>query len=119
MIAVRTVLDHLRKKGVDAMVWQKKCVPLEDLPELKANGAEPVVEMEKAEKERLLRDGMQRLPPRQRLFMKLHFEQGLPVGKVAEAMTLSVGNAYTLKHRAIEKLKLHIASAAKNFNQSK
>lgn len=114
MIAVRTVLDHLRKKGVDAMVWQKKCLPLEDLPELKADEVEPGVEMEKAEKERLLREGMRSLPPRYRLFMKLHLEQGLPVAEVAEAMRLSVGNAYTLKHRAIEKLKSYVASVGNN-----
>jgi RNA polymerase sigma factor (sigma-70 family) len=114
MIAVRTVLDHLRKKGVDAMVWQKKCLPLEDLPELKADEVEPGVEMDKAEKERLLRDGMRSLPPRYRLFMKLHLEQGIPVAEVAEAMRLSVGNAYTLKHRAIEKLKSYVASVGNN-----
>jgi RNA polymerase sigma-70 factor (ECF subfamily) len=114
MIAVRTVLDHLRKKGVDAMVWQKKCLPLEDLPELEADEAEPGVEMEKAEKERVLREGMQSLPPRYRLFMKLHLEQGLPVSEVAEAMRLSVGNAYTLKHRAVEKLKSYVASVGNN-----
>lgn len=114
MIAVRTVLDHLRKKGVDAMVWQKKCLPLEDLPELKADEVEPGVEVENAEKERLLREGMRSLPPRYRLFMKLHLEQGLPVAEVAEAMRLSVGNAYTLKHRAIEKLKSYVASVGNN-----
>jgi RNA polymerase sigma factor (sigma-70 family) len=114
MIAVRTVLDHLRKKGVDAMVWQKKCLPLEDLPELEADEVEPGVEMEKAEKERVLREGMRSLPPRYRLFMKLHLEQGLPVAEVAEAMRLSVGNAYTLKHRAVEKLKSYVASVGNN-----
>ena len=114
MIAVRTVLDHLRKKGVDAMVWQKKCLPLEDLPELEADEVEPSVKMEKAEKERVLREGMRSLPPRHRLFMKLHLEQGLPVAEVAETMRLSVGNAYTLKHRAVEKLKSYVASVGNN-----
>jgi len=111
MIAVRTVLDHLRKKGVDAMVWQKKRVPLEELPELKADDVEFGSQIEKAEQERLLQDSMQRLPPRDRLFVKLHFDQGLSVAEVAEAMHLSIGNAYTIKHRAIQRLKSHVASA--------
>ncbi|MCK4727993.1 MAG: sigma-70 family RNA polymerase sigma factor [Desulfobacterales bacterium] len=111
MIAVRTVLDHLRKKGVDTMVWQKKRITLEELPELKADGVEFEAQIEKAEQGRLLQDGMQRLPPRDRLFIKLHFDQGLSVAEVAEAMQLSIDNAYTVKHRAIQRLKSHVASA--------
>ena len=112
MIAVRTVLDHLRKKGVDAMVWQKKRVPLEELPELKADEGEFGAQIEKADQERLLLVGMQRLPARDRLFMKLHFDQGLSVAEVAEAMQLSIGNAYTVKHRAIQRLRSHVIGAA-------
>jgi RNA polymerase sigma factor (sigma-70 family) len=111
MITVRTVLDHLRKKGVDAMVWQKRRVPLEEVPELRASGVEPGAQIEKAQQERLLQEGMERLPPRDRLFMKLHFDQGLSMTEVAEAMQLSAGAAYTVKHRAIQRLKSHLASA--------
>jgi len=111
MIAVRTVLDHLRKKGVDAMVWQKKRVPLESLPELKTGGMDCEARMEEAEQKRLVQLGMQRLPPRDRLFMKLHFDQGLSIAEVAETMQVSMGNAYTIKHRAIERLKLHLTAA--------
>jgi len=114
MIAVRTVLDHLRKKGVDAMVWQKRRIPLEALPELKADEAECGAQIEQAQQGRLLQDGMLRLPPRDRLFIKLHFDQGLSVAEVAEAMHLSIGNAYTVKHRAIQRLKSHVASAINN-----
>jgi RNA polymerase sigma factor (sigma-70 family) len=114
MIAVRTVLDHLRKKGVDAMVWQKRRIPLEELPELKADEVEFGAQIEQAEQGRLLQDGMQRLPSRDRLFIKLHFDHELPVAEVAEAMHLSIGNAYTVKHRAIQRLKSHVASAMNN-----
>jgi len=111
MIAVRTVLDNLRKRGIDTMVWQKERIPLENLPELRADGAEFGADMEKSERKRLLHVGMLRLPPRERLFMKLHFYKGLSLAEVAEAMQLSVGNAYTIKHRAIQRLKSHVASA--------
>lgn len=110
-IAVRTVLDHLRKKGVDAVGWQKKRVPLENLPELKAGGMDCDARMEEAEQKRLVQLGMQRLPPRDRLFMKLHFDQGLSIAEVAETMQVSMGNAYTIKRRAIERLKLHLTAA--------
>jgi len=112
MIAVRTALDHLRKKGVDSLVWQKKRIPLEELPELKAEEVEIWANMEKAEQERLLQIGMQRLPPRDRLFIKLHFDQELSIAEIAETMQLSMANAYTIKHRAIHKLKSYVALAA-------
>lgn len=105
LIAVRTVLNHLRKRGVDTLVWRKHRVDLEDIPELKSDEMGAWDAVEKAEQNRLLRDGIRRLPPRDRLFMKLHFDRGLPLPEVAAAMQISVRNAYVVKHRAIEKLK--------------
>ena len=112
MIAVRTVLDHLRKKGIDTIVWQKERVPLEKLPELKADGIEIGADIEREEQEHLLQVGMQRLSPRDRLFIRLHFDQGLSISEVAEAMQLSIENAYTIKHRAVQRLKSYVALAA-------
>jgi RNA polymerase sigma factor (sigma-70 family) len=109
MITVRTVLDHLRKKGIYTVAWQKRRVCLDNLPELRAAEGNFWPEIDNAERERLLEDGMQRLPPRDRLFLKLHFEQGFSVTEVAETMQLSINNAYTVKHRAIEKLKSSVA----------
>ena len=114
MITVRTVIDHLRKKGVDAIVWQKKRIPFEDLPELRADEDKFWDQIDKAERKRVLKDGMQRLPPRDRLFLKLHFEQGLSVAEVAETMKLTLNNAYTVKHRAIKRLKSNVASMKNN-----
>jgi RNA polymerase sigma-70 factor (ECF subfamily) len=113
MITVRTVLDHLRKKGVDAMFWQKKRVPLEEMPELKADEGGFWAHIDSAERTRVLKDSMQRLPPRDRLFLKLHFEQGLSVAEVAETMELTINTAYTVKHRAIQRLKLNMAAISK------
>ena len=112
LIAVRTVLNHLRKRGVDTLVWRKHRVPLEDIPELKSDEMGAWDAVEKAEQNRLLRDGIRRLPPRDRLFMKLHFDRGLPLPEVAEAMQISVRNAYVVKHRAIEKLKTSVLATA-------
>lgn len=111
-IAVRTVLDHLRKKGVDAITFQKDRVPLEKLPELKADWIEFGAEPEKVEQNYLVQAGMKRLSPQERLFMKLHFDQGLPMAEVAEIMQLSIGNIYTIKYRAIQKIKSHVTSDA-------
>ena len=69
--------------------------------------------MESAEQEKLVHEGMESLAPRDRLFMKLHIDQGLPVEEVAEALQISVQNAYVVKHRAVERLRFYLVSHGK------
>ena len=108
LIAVRTALNHLRKKGFDALYQQKNKISLDDIPELQSSGMGAEAVMEKADQERLLQEGIQDLTPQSRLFMKLHLNQRLPVEEVAAAMQISIQNAYTIKHRAIQELKAYI-----------
>lgn len=110
MIAVRTVLDHLKQKGVDAIASKKDRVPLEKLPELKAGADDVLAEMEKLDRKQLLQAAIKKLPPRDRLFVRLHFNQGLSMSEVAEIMQLSLGNIYTVKYRVIQKIKSYVAS---------
>jgi RNA polymerase sigma-70 factor (ECF subfamily) len=112
LITVRTVLDHLRKKGVDSITRRDTHITLDEVYGLKGDEYDGLALLEKAEQEQLLREGMRNLPPRDRLFMKLHFDQGLSVAEVAAAMQVSVENVYTIKHRAIQRLKTQVASAA-------
>ena len=107
MITVRTVLDTLRKKGVDSMGWQNKRIPLEQSPELKAERDDTGALYEKSEQRRSLREGITKLAPRDKLFVQLHFERGLSLTEIADIMNLTIGSTYTLKHRAIQRLKLH------------
>lgn len=113
IVTVRTVLNHLRKKGVDAPLWEKRKTPVEELPWLRAEDQGPLALMESAEQEKLVYEGMESLAPRDRLFMKLHIDQGLPVEDVAEALRISVQNAYVVKHRAVEKLRSFLMSRGK------
>jgi len=113
IVTVRTVLNHLRKKGVDSPLWERMKTPVEILPWLRGEDQEPLVLMESAEQEELVREGMETLAPRDRLFMKLHIDQGLPVEEVAEALQISVQNAYVVKHRAVERLKTFLVSRGK------
>jgi RNA polymerase sigma factor (sigma-70 family) len=110
IVTVRTVLNHLRKKGLDEPLWEKKRTPIEELPWLRGEDKGPLALMESAEQEKLVHKGMESLGPRDRLFMKLHIDQGLPVEQVAEALHISVQNAHVVKHRAVEKLKSYLLS---------
>jgi RNA polymerase sigma-70 factor (ECF subfamily) len=112
LITVRTVLDNLRKKGVDSIARRDTQITLDEAYGLKGDEHDGLALLERAEQEQLLREGMQNLPPRDRLFMKLHFDQGLSVAEVAAAMQVSVENVYTIKHRAIQRLKTQVALAA-------
>ena len=113
IVTVRTVLNHLRKKGVDGPYWEKRRIPVEELSWLKGEDQGPLALMESAEQEKLVHEGMESLTPRDRLFMKLHIDQGLPVEEVAEALRISVQNAHVVKHRAVEKLKSFLVSRGK------
>ena len=105
IITVRIVLNHIRKKGMDSITGQQKRIPLEDIAELSSADFGPLAEIEKAEKRQSIKDGIRKLPPRDRLFLLLHYENGYSLKEVAETMKLSLNNAYAIKHRAINKLK--------------
>ena len=111
LVTARSVLNHTRKKGPDAMALRKKRIPIEVVSDLKGDDTEPRACMEEDKQERLLRRGIKNLPARDRLFIKLHFENGLPVKEVAELMQLSVQHMHVVKHRAIQRLKSFVASA--------
>jgi RNA polymerase sigma factor (sigma-70 family) len=103
-------LNHFREKGVDGIFWKKKQNRLEDLSGIEEDDRNAGDLMELAEQERLLEDGLRNLSPRDRLFIRLHLEGGLPIQEVAKTMGLSIQNAYTVKTRTIQRLKSHVLS---------
>jgi RNA polymerase sigma factor (sigma-70 family) len=105
IVTVRMVLNHLRKKGVDSAFGKNIKTNIDDLFWLPADVQEPLALMEAAERRKLVHEAMESLAPRDRLFSRLHFEQGLPLEQVAEVLGISVNNASVLKNRIIEKLK--------------
>jgi RNA polymerase sigma factor (sigma-70 family) len=104
LIAVRTVLDTLRSARKDVLTRKEKIVALDSvvnvLSELPGQG----VFLENAERSELVRKGLRTLPPRDRLFLKLHCEEGLSLREVARILKISESNAYSIKHRAIKRL---------------
>ncbi len=115
MITVRTILDHIRKRGLDAISSRKNLIPMEILPELTDTGNGVLHQIEKQEQIQLLNAAMEKLPPRELLFIKLHIEKALSLAQVAKIMNISASNAYTLKHRAIKKLKQYMEIRTAKF----
>jgi RNA polymerase sigma factor (sigma-70 family) len=111
VITVRATLNFIRKRGYDGLADQRKAVDIDALQDLQDRGQSPLQHLEQVEQWRLLESAMQVLPPRDRLFMRLHLEKGLSVPEVASAMRLSVNNAHTVKHRVIARLRDHVRAA--------
>ena len=108
IIAVRTVIDHLRKQRVDALNRAKTFDILEHIDLFSSEEPEPWVNMDRQERWNKIIDGMKVLLPRDRLFLKLHCMEGIPIGQIAELMRISKDNAYSLKHRAIKRLNAEV-----------
>ena len=96
------------------MLWQQKRLPLDEMSETGGDHMAAWALVEKKEQVRILEDGIQKLPARDRLFMRLHYDKGLSIENVSKAMALSIQNGYTIKHRAIQRLKKYV----KSFNDS-
>jgi RNA polymerase sigma-70 factor (ECF subfamily) len=113
MIAVRTVIDYLRKENVDALGRQKSYLLIEELDFLKSENPTPLALIDRNEEWALVQDGIKKLRPRERLFLKLHCMKGLSIQEVADIMGISEANAYSVKHRAIQRLRSHVKSKVK------
>ena len=115
LIAIRTVLDHIRKERTDALNWKEKILSLDPFINIKSKTPEIWTQINKAQQFNLIREGLRSLLPRDRLFIKLHCQQGLSISEVAGMLRISEGNAYSLKHRAIKRLKKKIDITTKNI----
>jgi len=104
LITCRTVLNKLREESGDAN-WIEYRLPIEEAADVLYDELSAMEYMELEEKKRFIRDCIKKMGNRDRLFLKLHVEQDLPVPKVARIMHMSPDNAHTLRHRAFERLK--------------
>lgn len=116
IVAARIVLNHLRDRGKDLIARERNRLSLEDIPELDARTPNAWDLFQYTERRLLLEKGIQTLSPRDRLFMRLHFGEGLSLKEVARAMSISSENVYTVKHRAIERLKSVLPETGKSEN---
>ncbi len=108
VVSVRTVLNHIRASAAHGAPWQNRQISFENLSDQGKAALGPLASMEKKERRRLLQGAIQLLSPRDRLFMRLFFEEGLSIEEVAESLGISLENAYTVKHRAVQRLRSHL-----------
>lgn len=104
LVAMRIVLNHLRKRGVDSISGRRQMVGADYIRELQAENREALEVLEQAEQVALLESCIRQLPAKYRLFFKLHCECELSAPEIAQAMQISIDNVYTVKHRGIKKL---------------
>ena len=110
LITNRTVLNYLRKRGFDSLSWQNSKVQIEEDHRLK----QEEINLETMEDKRLIHDAMEKLPSRDRLVLKLHYYHELSLPEVASAIHRTVAATYTIKLRAIKRLKALISVSSKN-----
>jgi len=112
LIACRSVLNKMREDSGDAN-WIEYRLPIEEAADVLYEDLSAIEYMELEEKKTFVRECMQKLNTRDRLFLKLHVEQDLPVPKVARIMHMSSDNAHTLRYRAFERLKKQVEKLLK------
>jgi RNA polymerase sigma-70 factor, ECF subfamily len=105
LVVIRIVINELRASRGDGFLDRRGHVSIDSIVELADPGDGPWEHLERQDQKRRLQDAVARLSSREQLFCRLHFETGLPLSEVAEILSISSTAAYTLKHRAIQRLK--------------
>jgi len=110
LVALRIVLNQLRKRGLDSIACRREMVGLDCIRELSDETAGVLAMLEKADQVKMLRHAIRSLPAKYRLFCKLHFDHELTAPEIAKTMRISIDNVYTVKHRTIKNLKAYVTA---------
>lgn len=113
MVTVRAVLDFLRRRS-DPLSRPEKLTPLELLPDAADDTrASPWACMMAKEQHALIEKGLQTLAARDQLMIRLHCLEERPLAQVAVILDVSEANIYSVKHRAIQRLKAAVTGLIK------
>ncbi len=104
LIANRTVLNDVRRKGFDVLAAKKNRISFEDFKE-ESEQLKQDDEFETKENLLEIQDAIEKLPHRERLVLKLHYYQGLSLPEIASFIHRKEGATYTIKSRALKRLK--------------
>jgi RNA polymerase sigma factor (sigma-70 family) len=96
LVATRLTIDLLRKQG-------HPTTGVDD--SIPAESTDPADSLIDENQQKLLAEAMEGLPPRDRLFIELHFYRRLSPEEIATMLRLSLSAVYTLKSRILAKLR--------------
>ncbi len=96
VIACRQTIDYLRKREHPATT---------DTDTLSPNHPDPSTSLIDQEQKKLVSRSLESLPPRDRLFIQLYFDQSLSPREIANILRVSINAVYTQKSRVLNKLR--------------
>lgn len=109
LIAHRTALNHLRGKDPHSIVSHRYLTLFEDLKENIMDGRKEVNRLEARQTLMQILDVVDKLPRLEYSVFKYHYFDELSLPEIATKMNREIGNIYTIKSRAIKRLKKLIA----------
>jgi RNA polymerase sigma-70 factor (ECF subfamily) len=105
VVGVRIVLNHLRNNRIESLRKRPFKRSLDRVSELGDGHESALLQLEKKERQKQLEECVRRLSRKERQVFKMGLIKGLSSDEIAADMNLSIQNVYTIKHRAIKKLK--------------
>ncbi|MCU0694420.1 MAG: sigma-70 family RNA polymerase sigma factor [Polyangiaceae bacterium] len=94
MLATNAAYDHLRRMRREPIRSS-----LAEVETLRCERSDPFREVERKELEEMLAELLSSLSAKDRLFVTLHFDQGLDAEEVAARLNISVKTVYSKKHK--------------------
>lgn len=101
LIANRTVLNHLRKRGFDTLSGKKHGIFIDEESDLLKH----YDGFKTRENLLAMQDAIEKLPAQERLVLKLYCYKELSLPEIASYIHKKEGATYTIKSRAIKRLK--------------
>ena len=107
---LRIVVNLGKNLVRDARRWAAQPVEAIDAEKSVEGGAQSALET--AEKRRLMREAVDKLPPRQREVFALRIDAGLSFADVARTLEITENNAKTHFHHAVKRLRAEVQLSA-------
>ena len=103
---LRIVVNLGKNLVRDSRRWAAS--PVENIDAEQATEGSAQSELETAEKRRLMRAAVDKLPPRQREVFSLRIDAGLPFAEIARTLDITENNAKTHFHHAVKRLRSEV-----------
>ena len=104
-------INHMKdafRRTKDALDRPDRTLPIDWIFDNKSEASSALEQLEMAERQTLIKKEIEELPPRYRLILELNVYRELPIGEVAKILKVTENNAYTIKNRAIQRLRQNI-----------